>query len=361
MDQIEYVRTNSKNRRVFPKSIPPERQNEARSYQHLIAIVFLLLASILYPSAGFFLKYFSLFLLVLFAIAFVKRLTHFAEEYKYLHCRYNDSLHLLINDVFTILPRQISIFFAASSVFLLAYSWETGHENLPMLLILAAVYLLKDILKLDDYPLRYSLRISDMMGLDYGSGIAHSFYHGYLKINLAPEDGLKDKMMIYEAEENVNFHQHKLYVLVPLSLYCPPTLESVSSRIEKAKTLDPITKNRAGVINRVYKNAVYKINYTSGNQQEKLYICAEYATPLKTLDEVTNKTGLHSEYYKKHKSELINQFYETLTSLIAEDPDMANTCEVIYYKDKKANGDLIDVGDLILKKLILDNRRMLQS
>lgn len=47
----------------------------------------------------------------------------------------------------------------------------------------------------------------------------------------------------------------------------------------------------AGVQNRVYKNSVYKIKAEDGR---KIYVAAEYATPLKTFKDVVSQSGEHS-------------------------------------------------------------------
>lgn len=47
--------------------------------------------------------------------------------------------------------------------------------------------------------------------------------------------------------------------------------------------------HRAGTQNRVYHASVYKLTRHEG--QLPIYVCAEYATPLKTLNEVMNRNS----------------------------------------------------------------------
>lgn len=56
-------------------------------------------------------------------------------------------------------------------------------------------------------PVEESLFIDNMSGMDYGSGMAHSFFHGYLKLVLpkygdTPES-FKDLIYRYEATQQV--------------------------------------------------------------------------------------------------------------------------------------------------------------
>lgn len=129
----------------------------------------------------------------------------------------------------------------------------------------------------------------------------------------------------------------------------------------------------AGVKDRVYKNAVYKIN--TGKTDKKIYVSAEYATPLRTFAEVFNHAGIHTgeppkrcphifsfnsmltfvwkfdglvkllkwnfvfeikyflEYYNKHKNDIVLQFYLTLKKVLEKDR-LNEFCELIYYEGK---------------------------
>lgn len=102
----------------------------------------------------------------------------------------------------------------------------------------------------------------------------------------------------------------------------------------------------AGVHNRVYKNAVYKIS--CGNNK-KVYVSAEYASPLKTFNDVVNSSSDHagetyykhllfvkfiktfSVYYKKHKNEITLQFFLTLQKIL-EDTKCHEICELVFFE-----------------------------
>lgn len=81
-------------------------------------------------------------------------------------------------------------------------------------------------------------QLDDSLGLDYGSGMAHSYFEGYLNIIL-PDFGDERKGLIemisnYEDQNNVVFGAQKIYILVPLSGQCPPKVTAQSKIAEDA-------------------------------------------------------------------------------------------------------------------------------
>lgn len=70
--------------------------------------------------------------------------------------------------------------------------------------------------------------------------MAYSFFYGYLKLIL-PNTGGADKdlhelLLKYEDIEYVKFAVYKLFILIPLSGYCPPSLENGNNpTIEESK------------------------------------------------------------------------------------------------------------------------------
>lgn len=62
--------------------------------------------------------------------------------------------------------------------------------------------------------------------------MAHSFYHGYLKLILPctgdERKGLIEQINDYEAKNDVHFPSKKLYILIPLSAHCPTTIKERS-------------------------------------------------------------------------------------------------------------------------------------
>lgn len=85
--------------------------------------------------------------------------------------------------------------------------------------------------------------------------------------------------------------------------------------------------DRAGVKGRVYKNSVYKLKM----KDKKMYVSAEYATPLRTLQDVIYTSHRHGRIYKQYKNDILLAFYNTLKELIETSEDCADVCDLIYY------------------------------
>lgn len=66
--------------------------------------------------------------------------------------------------------------------------------------------------------------------MDYGSGMAYSFFNGYLKLIMQKsgneDKNLRDLMEIYEGEHGVKFREYKLFILIPISLRCFVSLQN---------------------------------------------------------------------------------------------------------------------------------------
>lgn len=105
----------------------------------------------------------------------------------------------------------------------------------------------------------------------------------------------------------VRFRVKKLFILMPQSALCRETLNDPELGIEESsvslrfllnylyninKPLQSLPEkviSVAGVKDRVYKNSVYKI--LTDNASEKVYVCLEFATPLKTFYDVLHSSS----------------------------------------------------------------------
>lgn len=188
--------------------------------------------------------------------------------------------------------------------------------------------------------------------------MAYSFFHGYLNLVLpktgTQEKNLKELMEDYEAQNHIKFAAYKLFILIPKSQVCFVSLKNEHSpSVDESQSLSVKEITVAGVQKRPYKNAVYKIN--TGRGDEKIYVSAEYATPLRTFLEVVKHTGRHTEYYNQHKNDIILQFYLTLKQIL-ETTGLNDFCELIYYEDFPQNSETnnihyYDVGKILLTRL----------
>lgn len=190
-------------------------------------------------------------------------------------------------------------------------------------------------------------------GLDYGSGIANSYFQGYLNLILPDfgdeRKGLLEMISNYEDKHNVTFGAKKIFILMPQSGECKPKITAQSSIAEEAGKLESRIIHRAGTQGRTYHASVYKLR--PYENRKPIYVCAEYATPLLTLNETMNQNSPEARKYKKYYPELVTNFYMTLRRLVKKNYQL---CELIYYKDTNDEGEILpdlDVGRLILERM----------
>ncbi|XP_076757256.1 transmembrane protein sting [Xylocopa sonorina] len=216
---------------------------------------------------------------------------------------------------------------------------------------------IENLLNILLYKGKKRLDINSLQGLDYGTGMAHNFYNGYLKLIVPPTEslnkGLVEKIENMEDIQTIKIATYKLFILIPSSSYMPPDLKEISCGwMESAMNLEKEIRNRAGVKGRMYHNSVYKI-YPNGDRVncKPTYVVAEGATPLLTFFEVTRCAYKQTEIYKEYCKDIVLKFYETLKELIDNDPGCAGRCELIYYDDYDSNGSKINVAKIILDRL----------
>ncbi|KAL6260143.1 hypothetical protein P5V15_007678 [Pogonomyrmex californicus] len=237
----------------------------------------------------------------------------------------------------------------------LSYAWDFGPYICCPLIIF--VYCLARMIDLDEWESRLQFDLSFMKGLDYGTGMAYSFYYGYLRLIL-PSTGTASKSIIekienFEDNHNVTFPIHKLFILIPSSGYIPPDLKDASYQwMESARELEEEKRSRAGNIGRVYRNNAYKI-YPGGRRSgtEPVYAVVEGASALLTYHEVQKHNHPESVVYKRYKKEIVQIFHKKLYEILQSEPDTRDLCELIYYDDYDSQGTKVNVAEIILKRI----------
>lgn len=199
--------------------------------------------------------------------------------------------------------------------------------------------------------------INDMKGLDYGTGMAYSYYYGYLRLILpstgTTTKGIIEKIENFEDKHNIHFPVHKLFILIPASGYIPPDLKEASNKwMESAQELEEERRNRAGVIGRTYHNNAYKI-YPGGQRSgvDPIYIVVEGATPLLTFYEVQKHNHAESSIYRQFKHEIITAFHTTLYNILQSELETRDLCELIYYHDYEPDGTKVNIAKIILERI----------
>lgn len=239
----------------------------------------------------------------------------------------------------------------------LAYVWDHG----PYVCFPSTIfsYLLLRAIKLTDWETRASSHfdLNAVRGLDYGTGMAYSYYYGYLRLVL-PSTGTASKSIVekiqnYEDNHNITFPVHRLFILIPSSAYIPPNLKEASYNwMESAHELEEEKRNRAGNIGRTYRNNVYKI-YPGGSIPDVIpkFVVVEGASPLLTFYEVQKHAHPESAIYRQYKSDIVVMFYTKLYEILQNEPDTKDLCELIYYDDYDSNGERVNVAKIILDRM----------
>lgn len=351
----------------FPSTIPQKRGKRDVIALIIVAVLFQTVGCLVTPQPiiDFLMDSFTYPFILLFALEYCQRACNICEEYRHLSSRYEGKIVKLLKATFICKPICIT-WFSIAIVLAMQRSCRNYYQSeiTPVVCSFASIYFLCKLIRVEFSPLRIAKLIDELKGLDYGSGMAHSFYHGYLKLILPctgdERKGLIEQISDYEAKNDVHFPSKKLYILIPLSAHCPTTIHERSGiKMESGESLDWRRMDRAGVKNRQYHNSVYKIWIGKDYKRKPVYVCAEYATPLLTFYEVTRHNTPDSREYMRNRNEIVTNFYMTLNKILKDDPDCKDVCELIYYKDIDSHGNPYSVEELDVGKLLLD--RILRS
>ncbi|XP_050499273.1 stimulator of interferon genes protein homolog isoform X2 [Diabrotica virgifera virgifera] len=346
---------------TYPKTIAKER-GELSTVISIAICLILFLVDLIHNENSFcvFAIQYTTGVVLTIVLQLIYRFILMCEEMRHLISRYDRNVWILFKDVLHFpIPVYMTFFFG---VIYLVYNYSsTAFElwnssvTLPRIVSMYLnMYLLGKLLKLDSGPLNDSLWIAEDNGLDYGSGMAYSFFFGYLNLVL-PKTGREDKhlkeiMEDYEGSNGITFAVHKLFILIPKSMKCFVSLKNeYSPSVDESRPLEQKVMTVAGVIDRPYKNSVYKI---SSEKNDYLYVSAEYATPVKTFYDGL-ESRQHAENFHKHKKDIILQFYLTLKRVL-EQKGLNQFCELIYYEDSYQKDGVTcyyDVGKIIHERI----------
>lgn len=251
----------------------------------------------------------------------------------------------------------ICITFIILQTFDKGFSYIWRYNNIEFICLYCFVIILFKIPAFSQQNL--DNKVINMNGLDYGTGMAYSYYYGYLRIIL-PSTGTESSKGIYEKLENfedihrVSVSVKKLFILIPFSTYIPNDFKYLSyDWMENVQELEQEVRSRAGIRNRSYHNNIYKI-YPDGNRngiEPPVYVAVEGATPLLTFLEVQQHLHPESAMYKKYSKQIIKAFYFKLKELIYNDPECRDICELIYYKDYNSDGTKVNIAKVILQRI----------
>ncbi|XP_011314247.1 stimulator of interferon genes protein [Fopius arisanus] len=298
----------------------------------------------------------SLYYMMILICGFIIRTCNFLSEIQFAKTHYENGITSVLKATFEINGQ--SIFLMVFSVIVLsAYCAKEGnpvtqawaHGPLSSCLAYALAYILSDAVNLNESNYMTIRTIRLMAGVDYGGGMAFSYFYGYLRIILP---GLRKKMEIYEAAQDVTIPVKKMFILIPESGHIPPDLCDASYQwLEATTNLEHIVIDRAGVKRRNYKNTVYKIHPNSQAMGHRpVYVITEGATPMMTFWEILIHDHEQTATYKQNRMQIVASFYKTLQQLIDNDPECRDVCELVYYKDYE-KGKKINVAEILLGRI----------
>ncbi|XP_034934625.1 stimulator of interferon genes protein [Chelonus insularis] len=302
---------------------------------------------------------FVIFILTLATGSFVSRIVNCLAELEHLNTKYDGQLYAILKVTFDFnLTSIIIIVLCCCSIANQFKSINNYIEyfNLSNLLISIAAIILCYNVDLFGSKSTTFRTIDALGGVDYGTGMAYSYFYGYLRIILPPDGlqnpGIRTKMVDYESHHNVKIPVKKLFILIPKSGHIPPDLKDASDNwLEGTTSLTNVIRDRAGIKRRSYKNTVYKIHPEGEDSNHRpVYITVEGATPMLTLNEIIKHSHKQTEIYRHSHKEIVAVFYKTLQELLNSDPDCRDVCELIYYDDYP-NNEKINIGKLLLYKI----------
>lgn len=191
--------------------------------------------------------------------------------------------------------------------------------------------------------------IRSSSGLDYATGMASNYFHGYLRLQLPQTGhstkGLKERLMDYEDSQGVTVPVKRLFILIPRSLHTKPKIESRVMTNERP--VESVKIHRAGVENRDFGlGSIYRIQ-----NDTPWYVALEGATPLLSFYESMQHRITSTPEMVDLQHEITLQFYKSLKKMIQDCPDTRGLVELVYYNDIDSNNQNVDVGIIVRERI----------
>ncbi|XP_074112864.1 transmembrane protein sting isoform X2 [Cotesia typhae] len=292
------------------------------------------------------------------------RMISFLAELEYLKSHHDNQVKKILTHTFEFNITSI-VFIVICCLYILMFAIRKGDilsytralDSMSNILMILLSIIVSQSIGLFRCEFNSIYKSSAAAGVDYGTGMAHNYYYGYLRIILL-SDGLRAKMEVYESNQSTSDFQitipvKKLFILIPESGHIPPDLRDASNYwLESTTSLYNEVRDRAGVKKRVYHNTVYKIHPGGeGNKRRPVYIVVEGATPVLTFYEVLQHAHKHTDTYKNNRHLIIAAFYKTLQDLLNENAESRDTCELVYFKDYDDDDKKVNIGEILLERI----------
>lgn len=163
-------------------------------------------------------------------------------------------------------------------------------------------------------------------------GFAWGYYYGYLKIILPDLDKtVREWRRVNNAEGRMS---EKLFLFFPQSCRCRDSIADESPLIKHRGHLPIITKDRAGIIERQYKNTIYSVTDDNG---EDYFFAGEYIGVIHTMFEMEQNATTGLQTREKYIQSM--RFYLTVKRILDTDPECSEKCKIVFYKDVNNSPD----------------------
>lgn len=255
--------------------------------------------------------------------------------------------------VFPVFMSMLSFLTLHGGNYLLIWSIMNNTWNYA---IIMAVALLPYILGLKE-PTRVEMSYYlEKNKLNVGHGLAWSYYFGYLKLILP---SLQTRLTNWQEKQLEKSKMvYKLYILVPSSCYCYPSLENADNRMSVCKPgPETINASRSGNISRTYSNTVYRFQLE--NDKTTYFCCAEYATPVLSLYEMSQHEEAGLSVEDRHVQR--RQFCATLNAILDRNPTFRASCKVIIFDDIDTAGNEVKICRILKENIERDLRETVKE
>ena len=179
-----------------------------------------------------------------------------------------------------------------------------------------------------------------VVGTDYetdiATGLANSFYHGYLKLTAG---FLKECISSSRYSEELG-KVPKRFILVPENGVLIDSLHKIDDRITFLENTSTMRKDVGGVRKRGYYQSVYK--FTPKNSEFEEFCCiAEQSASVRPIKDIVSVRGFSQNAVKQ----TVRRFYEEVRDLVKCNDATRDSIEVILFSGREE-----DVVDAIVNR-----------
>lgn len=233
--------------------------------------------------------FFATALLMISVIAgeLIRRVSMLAEEIRHKQTRYRGEWRRVLKSTFAFEYSSCILVVGTTSTLFVCYAMLQNYES--FLRLDYAIFFILNCFVVPQLVFLVGLRepntveatmLNERDNKNVADGFAWNYYFGYLKLVLPRLEAQIAK----SSEFRYKITKKKLYILVPKTCYVYDNIADADPRVTWAGDLTPCKINRGGIRERIYKQAVYRVDMSDkpGMTREYFFIL-EYASNLMSL------------------------------------------------------------------------------